>query len=103
MSTRFFILVTQRNAEPFIRRCLDSIQVQTYKNYEVVIMDDASTDGTWEIIQQYPFQAIQTPKQPYHCKNFVTAINTFAQQEDVICFVSGDEVFDYIKQVVCQF
>lgn len=91
MSTRFFILVTQRNAEPFIRRCLDSIQVQTYKNYEVVIMDDASTDGTWEIIQQYPFQAIQTPKQPYHCKNFVTAINTFAQQEDVICFVSGDD------------
>ena len=89
---RFVLLVTQRDAAPFIKTCLDSIVAQTYKNYFVIIMDDNSTDGTWEIIQTYPFQAIHTPKQKYHCKNFVAGINAFATNpEDIICFISGDD------------
>ena len=89
---RFILLVTQRDAAPFIKRCLDSIVAQTYKNYFVIIMDDNSTDGTWEIIQTYPFQAIHTNKQKYHCKNFVAGINAFAtNREDIICFISGDD------------
>jgi glycosyltransferase involved in cell wall biosynthesis len=92
MNNKFIILVTQRDAAPFIKRCLDSIVSQTYKNYEVIIMDDNSTDGTWEIIQKYPFQAIHTPKQNYHIKNFIAGINAYAtNKEDIICFVSGDD------------
>lgn len=91
MNTHFFILVTQRNAEPFIRKCLDSIKSQTYTNYKVVIMDDESSDRTWDIIKEYDFQAYRIPKQQYYCKNFVTAINSFASEDDVICFLSGDD------------
>ena len=90
MNTRFIILVTQRNAEAFIRKCLDSILMQTYKNYEVIIMDDDSDDGTWEIIRdEYSqFQAIHTAKQPFHIANFIAGINLMAtDREDVIVFV----------------
>lgn len=93
MKNRFIILVTQRDAAPFIKKCLDSILMQTYKNYFVIIMDDNSTDGTWEIIKDYPFQAIRNePKRPYHIENFITAIKLYAtRKEDIIVFVSGDD------------
>ena len=89
----FVILVTQRDAKPFIRKCLDSILMQTYKNYFVIIMDDFSTDGTWEIIQTYPFQAIRSNVKLAHpCVNFVAGINGFAtDKEDIIVFLSGDD------------
>ena len=47
------IIIPVYNAEMFIRRCLDSILSQTYKNYEVLVVNDGSTDSTEEIVQQY--------------------------------------------------
>lgn len=108
MYNRFIILVTQRNAAPYIRKCLDSVLMQTYKNYEVIIMDDDSDDGTWEIIQkEYSlFQAIHTSKQQYHIANFIAGINLMAtDKEDVIAFLSGDDslysddVLAYLNEV----
>jgi chlorobactene glucosyltransferase len=47
------VLVPARNEERNIRLCIDSLLDQTYANYEIVVLDDQSTDGTWEIISQY--------------------------------------------------
>lgn len=108
MNNRFAILVTQRDAAPYIRKCLDSVKMQTYKNYEVIIMDDDSTDGTWEIIKdEYPeFQCIHTSKQDYHVKNFIAGMNLIANdREDIIVFLSGDDylysddVLEYLNDV----
>ena len=41
------------NGEAFIREQMDSILAQSYKNIEVVACDDCSTDGTYEILQEY--------------------------------------------------
>jgi glycosyltransferase involved in cell wall biosynthesis len=41
------------NGERFIRRVLDSLIGQTYKNLEIVLSDNASTDRTAEICQEY--------------------------------------------------
>src|SRR5262245_26772350 len=41
------------NGEQFIREALDSILAQTYSNLEIIISDNASTDGTAAICQQY--------------------------------------------------
>ncbi len=42
-----------RNEEGCIRRCLDSILRQDFKDFEVVVCDNTSTDGTREILQEY--------------------------------------------------
>lgn len=34
-------------------RCIDSVLAQTHQDFELIITDNASTDGTWEVIQQY--------------------------------------------------
>ena len=47
------IVVTVFNAESTLKRCLDSIVNQTYRNLDIVIVDDGSTDGSSKICDQY--------------------------------------------------
>ena len=47
------VLVTSYNYEKYIRQTLDSILAQTYKNYEVIIVDDGSTDNSVAVISDY--------------------------------------------------
>ncbi|MDR0443549.1 MAG: glycosyltransferase [Treponema sp.] len=46
------VLVPARNEEEHIERCLNSLRKQFYKNYEIVALNDNSTDKTWEIINR---------------------------------------------------
>lgn len=41
------------NRKETIRECVDSVLAQTWENKEVVVVDDASTDGTREVLQEY--------------------------------------------------
>ena len=47
------IIIPVYNEEKQISHCLDSIQCQEYKNYEVIIVDDGSIDKTGEICDSY--------------------------------------------------
>ena len=51
--TFFSIIIPVYNAEKYIKDCLDSINAQTYKDIEVIIVDDGSTDGTYSIASSY--------------------------------------------------
>jgi len=46
------------NRREYLKETLDSILAQTYKNYEIVIVDDGSTDGTEEMIKKLGFPII---------------------------------------------
>jgi len=41
------------NGEPFLRECLDSVLSQTYQDFELLLVDDCSSDGTNTIAQEY--------------------------------------------------
>lgn len=47
------IIVPVYNVEPYIRRCLDSLINQTYKNLEIILVDDGSTDESGQICDVY--------------------------------------------------
>ncbi|MGO4994993.1 glycosyltransferase family 2 protein [Jeotgalibaca porci] len=47
------IVVPSYNREKTIKRCIDSLLLQTYKDLEIIIVDDASTDNTEDIIKLY--------------------------------------------------
>jgi len=47
------VVMAAYNAEAFISGAIDSILAQTCSDLELVVVDDASTDGTWGILQQY--------------------------------------------------
>ncbi|MBQ4352568.1 MAG: glycosyltransferase family 2 protein [Prevotella sp.] len=47
------VLVAVYNGERFLRKCLDSLLRQTLRDIEVICIDDASTDGSLEILREY--------------------------------------------------
>jgi chlorobactene glucosyltransferase len=47
------IIVPVRNEEKYISKCLDSLVNQKYSNFEIIVINDSSSDGTWNIIQRY--------------------------------------------------
>ena len=53
MNNLISIIVTVYNREDFLEECLQSIKNQTYKNFEVIIIDDGSTDKSKEIALKF--------------------------------------------------
>lgn len=47
------IVVPVYNVEKYLRRCLDSLINQTYKNIEIILVNDGSTDNSLEICKEY--------------------------------------------------
>lgn len=47
------VIIPTYNREEFLKRAIDSVLNQTFKDFEVILVDDGSTDGTYNLIQQY--------------------------------------------------
>ena len=47
------IIVPVYNIEQYLEQCIDSIINQTYKNIEVLLIDDGSTDNSGKICERY--------------------------------------------------
>ena len=47
------VIIPVYNVEEYLRQCLDSVLAQTYKNLEVILVDDGSTDSSIKICQGY--------------------------------------------------
>lgn len=86
---RFSIIIPAYNAEAYLKRCLNSILSQNYSDYEVVVIDDGSTDGTSNILVQYP--QVKVISQANH--GMATARNRGLEvaQGDYILFVDCDD------------
>lgn len=47
------VIVPVYNVEPFIASCLDSLSKQNYQNFEVLLVNDGSTDNSGVICREY--------------------------------------------------
>jgi len=52
-SDRVSVTIVTYNSGRFIKRCLESVLAQKYPNKEVIVVDNASTDGTVDILEQF--------------------------------------------------
>ena len=47
------IIVPAFNAENTIKRCVDSLLKQIYQNFQIIVVNDGSTDNTGQILKQF--------------------------------------------------
>ncbi len=55
---RVSIIVPVYNNENYILKCMNSLLNQTYSNIEIIVVDDGSTDSTYEVLKQYQNEII---------------------------------------------
>ena len=53
MDDKITVVVPVYNVENYLRKCLDSIIAQTYKNIEIIVVNDGSTDTSGEICKEF--------------------------------------------------
>ena len=95
-SPRITIVVTAYNIEKYIERCLASVDGQTYRNFEVYVVDDGSTDDTSKIAEAFcqerpEFQYIRQENAGVSVARNVGIENASGE---FIIFVDGDDYLD---------
>jgi glycosyltransferase involved in cell wall biosynthesis len=86
------ILINNYNYSRFLRRAIDSALDQTYRQIEVVVVDDGSTDNSREIISSYGNKVVPIFKAN---GGQSSAFNTgfAASHGELICFLDADDEF----------
>ena len=77
--------MTSYNREQYIAEAIESVLASTYKNFELIIVDDGSTDTTVEIIKQYQIQDARI-------KLFVNPINLgdYPNRNKAVSYAKGE-------------
>lgn len=97
------VIIPNFNSAKTIKLCLDAIYRQDYEHFEVLVVDDCSTDASPQIIREYPCVFLQTP----HNSKVSVARNLGARQAkgSILFFVDSDVVLfpDAITNLVREF
>lgn len=91
----FSIIIPMYNREATIRRCLDSALSQDFKNYEVIVVDDASEDGSSAVVESYlPNPQIILVKSPEnHGVCAARGLGVSHSSGKWIMFIDSDDTF----------
>jgi len=96
MNNLVSIIIPVFNAEKYLVECLDSVLAQTYDNFEVIIINDGSTDKSRDIIDQYSKR--EEKIHSYHKKNGgVSSARNYGIDNasgDFICFIDADDIIE---------
>lgn len=95
---KFSIIIPAYNVEKYIGKCLDHVFLQTFQDYEVIVVDSGSTDKSLDIIQKYDVKLL-------HSKiDGVSAARNLGQKKakgEYLLFLDSDDFWekDLLKEL----
>ena len=94
MTELISIIVPIYNVEEYLKECLDSIQKQTYQNYDCIMINDGSTDSSREIAETYlvdsRFRLINQDNQGLSAARN-TGLRNLKEESSFVAFVDSDD------------
>ncbi len=102
MAPTYSVIVTAYNEEEFIASALDSVLAQTHDDFELIVVDDGSTDNTVEAI--LPFEAdprVRLIRQPNMGLSAARNAAIEASDTERVSFLDSDDLWmpNYLEQV----
>ena len=92
------------NVDQWLRQCLDSIRQQSFQDFEVIMVDDGSTDNSFEICQEYVSKDERFKLYHQENKGLAGARNTCLKHMtgDFIAWLDSDDWLenDYLERLV---
>ena len=90
---RFTVAISAYNIENYVKRAIDSVLNQTFKNYELLVIDDCSTDSTVEVIKQVVGQNAKILQTKKNSGTAAASRNIAIEnaQGEYLLFLDGDD------------
>ena len=93
--TKISIIIPVYNGEKYIEKCLDSIKNQTFKDYEVLIINDGSKDNTKNLIEKYlNDKRFKLFNRTNHGIGVSRNFGLDESSGEYICFIDSDDYVD---------
>jgi glycosyltransferase involved in cell wall biosynthesis len=96
-SLKISVFITSYNQKEYLVEAIDSVLAQTLTPFEIIIVDDCSSDGSQDVIETYRRQYPDLIRPFYHAKNLGIPKNkSFALAQvrgDLVTYLDGDDRF----------
>lgn len=92
MSPRISVILPTFNRAPWLRRAIDSVLAQTERDFELIVVDDGSTDATAEILESYGAR-IRVLRQPRGGAYVARNLALRASDSELVAFIDSDDLW----------
>lgn len=98
MESLISVIIPVYNVEKYLRRCIESIINQSYRNLEIILVDDGSTDSSGEICDEYAQEdkRIKVVHKKHSGVSDARNIGINNAQGDYLSFIDSDDVISLI-------
>ena len=96
------VIITTHNRLDLLKKAIDSVRNQSYKNFELIVVDDASIDGTKEYCEGQDFDYIYIPQEESKGGNHARNIGIKSAKGKYCAFLDDDDRWkeSYLEKMV---
>lgn len=85
------VIITTKNRKDLLKRAIESVKKQTYKNIELIVINDGSTDGTNEMLEKMKVKTIYIEPNKSKGGNYARNLGVINTDGEYIAFLDDDD------------